>query len=267
MKFNSKLLCSSLKFFMLRVLTVFFFFCLTESVRPQTPVYIPDAGLATAIRYKLGLNSQDTIMNTHMLSLTYLNAQNFDISTLTGLETAINLDTLILQNNKINSFAPLATLTHLQYLDISAQAPTIPYNPATLLTFAQNLSGLRYLNIGGLKNGLVLSPITTLTNLQNLIARDNNNLNISGISSLTNLELLDLCYCLLTDVSPLSSLINLRSLTLCSNYLDNMDLPSLYTLDKLRPVLNLMYNPGGFFPRLRKHALCRTGLYALFFGY
>ena len=81
-------------------------------------VYIPDAGLESAIRASLRkpfgfLTRQD------LLRVTEIQAAGLGIRTLQGIEHCRSLLTLDLRSNQIQSITPLAGLGNLRWLDLS----------------------------------------------------------------------------------------------------------------------------------------------------
>ncbi len=112
---------------------------ITSPPVPTTGVSIPDADLRMAIGWALGKAAP--ITKADMATLTRLEAENSNISNLTGLEFATGLDTLnlgdeyvsrigIVNSNSISDLSPLAGLTRLKwlYLDnnsISDLAPLV----------------------------------------------------------------------------------------------------------------------------------------------
>ena len=83
-------------------LVTFFFICITLSLTATAQVVsIPDPNLRAAIENALGKASGTTITTVDMTSLTRLEANNANISDLTGLEHATNLKELVLWGNDI----------------------------------------------------------------------------------------------------------------------------------------------------------------------
>jgi len=76
-------------------------------------VSIPDANLQTAINLALGHGAMDQINQGEMALLTSLNIANLGITSLTGLQYAINLTSLNAANNNIIDTTPLKNLTGL----------------------------------------------------------------------------------------------------------------------------------------------------------
>ena len=95
------------------------------AVQPEPPaqtVNIPDPNLRAKIEQRLGKPSGDTIITTDMAFLTRLDAQEVNITDLTGLETATNLTDLWLSNNSISDISPLSSLTNLTNLGIGSNS-------------------------------------------------------------------------------------------------------------------------------------------------
>ena len=84
-----------------------------------TGVTVTDAKLETVIRTTLGLGPGDSLTTSAMLNLITLDGYNRRISSLRGLEHAVNLMGLDLGKNEIVDISPLAGLTQLEvlYLD------------------------------------------------------------------------------------------------------------------------------------------------------
>ena len=80
---------------------------------PNTVINIPDANLRAKIEATLGKASGAPITIAEMASLTQLDASNAGIRVLTGLECAINLTWLNLQDNNISDISPLVSNTGL----------------------------------------------------------------------------------------------------------------------------------------------------------
>lgn len=125
----------------------------------EDPVAFPDAQLKAAVEDELWIWDPTP---TDMLSLTYLKAISSGIGDLTGLEYAVNLQTLMLRWNRISDISALSTLTNLQYLDIHDN------------TISD------------------LSPLAGLDGLRTLVLRFNRIRDISALADLTALEHLDL---------------------------------------------------------------------------
>ena len=181
---------------------------------PDAAVLIPDANLAAAIRKTLGLADDATITVADMRQLIELDAQESDISELTGLEHATNLEKLRLFENSISDISPLSKLTNLTFLNIFDNSIS-DISPLSKLT---NLRGL-YLNNNDMSDISIsdISPLSELTNLTGLSLAGNNISDISPLSELTNLRGLDLQSIGISDLSSLSGLTNLTYLVIGGN--------------------------------------------------
>ena len=81
-------------------------------------VSIPDVNLAAVIRETLELRPRDRITQLDMLQLISLEAEQHQITDLTGLEHAKNLRSLKLGENQIRDITPLSKLTQLKFLEL-----------------------------------------------------------------------------------------------------------------------------------------------------
>ena len=161
--------------------------------------WMPDANLRAAVRSALNLGNNDALTQAGMASLTRLTARNAQISNLTGLEHATNLEKLDLRDNTINNISALSGLTNLESLKLKGND----------ISSVSGLSGL--------------------TNLTLLNLKENNISSISTLSGLANLEHLRVDQNSITDVQPLTSLVNLERLWIAGNSLTNAHLLSSLT--------------------------------------
>ena len=136
-------------------------------------VNFPDPNLRAAVEIALNKAPGTPIAPSEMPSLTRFEAQNANISDLTGLEFATNLTHLYLGRNLIADISPLAGLTSLTRLWIEDNSISD------------------------------LSPVVALTNLTGLYLPGNHITGISSLSSLTNLTELRLQHNWISDLSPL----------------------------------------------------------------
>ena len=79
---------------------------------PAPVVEVPDAALAALLRTTLELAADADITVANMEELTTLDASSQEITDLTGLESAVNLEDLFLDSNSIVDISPLASLTN-----------------------------------------------------------------------------------------------------------------------------------------------------------
>ncbi|MYG00395.1 hypothetical protein F4212_14870, partial [Candidatus Poribacteria bacterium] len=170
----------------------------TATLLNSINVHIPDPNLAAIIREQANLQSGAQITTQTLASLTSLELTDINrpINDLTGIEHALNLETLVMQNQRsITDFSPISALTELRTLEISNS---------------------------GFSN---LSILSGLTNLQHLNLAGNNIRDVSGLLVLTNLLTLDLRNNQIRDVSALATLTNLEQLLITGNPIPNPSLP------------------------------------------
>ena len=172
-----------------------------EITAPINKGIIPDAGLAAAVQKALGLASNASITKQILRRLTTLDAKKREITDLTGLEHATQLEQLTLDNNQIQDVSPLSRLTQLQRLFLrNNQIQDV--SPLSRLTQLQRL----FLNGNQIQD---ISPIAGLTRLTNLNLVRNDIRDVSALAGLVNLRQLLLTGNPITDTSPLASLTNL----------------------------------------------------------
>lgn len=159
---------------------------------PSPVVAIPDANLRAAIEMALGKDSGAPITQAEMATLDRLDANDADISDLTGLQFAVNLTYLSLNDNDIKDISALASLTGLERL---------------------------WLSNNGIED---ISALAKLDNLTELWLWNNRVEHISALSGLTGLTRLSLGRNNIEDIRALSGLINLRLLILKSNRVSNL---------------------------------------------
>ena len=145
-------------------------------------VSIADSNLLTAIKNALGKAPGATITTTEMVTLTELSAPNADITDLSGLETATNLERLDLGDAYVASEG-------------------------------------RFINSNSISN---ISPLSGLTQLTRLDLEGNQISDISPLANLTNLVILELGNNAISDISALSVLTNLFSVRLWDNHISDI---------------------------------------------
>ncbi len=194
----------------------------TVSILASTPVNIPDANLEAYLRGILNIPTGD-IMDTDMDDITYIDASSLNIQDITGLETAVNVHDMILNNNQISDLAPVADLPKVVYLKVNNNlVSTIP-----------DLSGMDVLADLELEgNGISdISPLGLLSASTTLDYIDLNNNSIADISALTGLSELKWLYLENNTVNDISSLAGLSELTYLE--LDNNNISSITSLTGL----------------------------------
>ena len=172
-------------------------------------VSIPDPNLAAAVRNALDLSQETPITQQLMQKLTILNAQNKQISDLTGLEHATNLEILNLKSNQISDISALAGLTQLDLLSLGSNQ----IKDISLLSALTNLSML-WLNENQIS---IVKSLSNLTQLQSLSLASNQIRIITPLKSLTQLETLYLNSNQIGSIRPLRELPNLEALYIADN--------------------------------------------------
>ena len=198
----------------------------------QAEVSIPDAELAAVIRETLELPAGAAITADAMRNLTGLDAKSRGIADLTGLEHAVNLTGLNLgaawsdgelHRNPISNVSPLASLTNLEWLDLSG-------TDVSDVSALANLTNLVVLNLWSTDVSDV-SALENLTKLEWLSLDYTDVSDVSALAHLTKLEWLGLSGTDVSDVSALAHLTNLEGLDLYDTVVS--DVSALENLTKL----------------------------------
>ena len=211
-------------------------------------VSIPDLNLASAIREAAQLPSGTPITTRTMERLQGIQIHNRGIRDLTGLQLAMNLQQLVLEDESlIADFSPLEKLPQLTSLSLNGTAVWNVTPLANLtqlkalslretaidLSFLASLTQLETLDLSSTGVSDV-SPLASLTQLQTLNLGSTGVSDVSPLASLTQLETLDLSSTGVSDVSPLASLTQLQTLNLGSTGVSDVSpLASLTQLETL----------------------------------
>ena len=240
-------------------------------VLPGRLVDIPDPNLRAVIEETLGTR---IIRPEVMATLTTLNASNKDISDLTGLEFAVNLEELWISENPVSDLSPLAgcinlirleawetrspdlsplaNLTKLERLEfrggVTDISPLAGLTNLRILRFYGDdisdisvLAGMKHLRSVQFKHSKVknLAPLAKLFNLEDLNLHDNLVSDLSPLRNLTKLRKIDLTFNRISDISALSTLTNLKEIELDFNkILDVSPLAGLANLVRLELQVN-----------------------------
>ena len=196
---------------------------ITDLLPKAETVSVPDPNLALAIRETIDLAPNDDITQIVMRRLINFRASNRQITNLTGLEHAVNIQDLFLDNNQIQDLTPLSGAMKLTRLDLSEN----PISDITPLTKLKNLSDLSCRNTQ-------ISDITSLARLTNLTKLDltgNPIRDITPLAKLTNLFELSLGSSehQIRDITPLAGLVNLRGLTLFNASITDINIITKFT--------------------------------------
>jgi|GEM_PF-697123 len=193
--------------------------------RPMTAqaevVKVPNENLRNLIKNELYYNQGKTdiyardITVADMLLVKQLECEGADLSDLTGLENAVNLEELDLHTCKVKDLKPLTNLTSLKVLKL--------YN-------------------NSFKD---ITPLKELTNLQILWLGENEINDFSPLQNLINLEYLHLPQ-RMKDISSLKNLTKLKELSICNSVFEDLpthilDISPLAAMTELQN-LYLSYN-------------------------
>ncbi len=269
----------------------------TDAIEDINNISIPDKMLASVIRKKLGLKSQEPITQLDLRTLIKLNARDSNITDISGIEHAVSLSELQLDTNHISNISELSRLSGLRVLkldsnQISDMTPLAQLKNLQSLTFSYqrndfsditplanlkvlfelHLYGNRISDISAL-SGLTnlwsllldvnqISDITPLANLKNLVhlaLNDNRISDITPLAKLTNVKYLYLQNNQIRDVSPLAELTNLEELKLYGNPIKDKE-PLLALLRK-NPDVNIYLKDDGEPLQVKAKAAQRPPLY------
>ena len=193
--------------------------------RPTGGVHIPDLNLRAVIEEKLGKAPGASISTTDMARLTRIDADEREISDLTGLEHATRLERIEFRHNTISDLLPLAGLTQLNNIKLRGNRIT-DVSPLAELT---NVDWL------GLEANAItdLSPLKRLIKLNGIGISGNPVSNVSPLASLISLEGVAAWSTPISDFSPLARLPRLRWIEF-GNDRSISTIPSLKGLRTLR---------------------------------
>ncbi|MGX7071157.1 leucine-rich repeat domain-containing protein [Gemella bergeri] len=166
------------------------------------------------------------------------------IKDLSGLEKAINLEELNLDENEITDLTPLANLKKLKHLSLFR-------NRITNLAPLADLTNLEFLDLYSNK----LTDISSLKNLVNLKHLDLHNNNdqtgdeshptvsggikdISAVANMTKLEVLSLGSNDISDISVLTGLTNIKELVLGGNHIKDYSKVVDYIVPRIVKMIN-----------------------------
>ncbi|RJO66374.1 MAG: leucine-rich repeat domain-containing protein [Myxococcales bacterium] len=186
-------------------------------------------------------------------NLTDLDAKDFGIASLDGIECLTDLTTLDFSENALIDLSPLAGLTDLEMLYLTDNQITnagplaglirltrlrLDENQITDLSALAGLADLAELYVGS--NEISdLGPLQNLTDLTMLSANSNQIVSLNALANLTKLTTLSLYGNQIEDVSPLDVLTALTHLSLSLNAIESLD-----GLENLRSLtfLELIHN-------------------------
>ena len=193
-----------------------------EADDSETVVDIPDAALRRALEDALEKGSGEPITRADMEGLHRLLGA-YGVGRLDGIEHAVNLLLLGVEDGDISDVSALASLESLTYLSLGSNA----------ITDVSALGSLESLTVLGL-NGNAITDVSALGSLESLTALNlygNAITDVSALGSLESLTELSLYGNAITDVSALGSLESLTELWLGSNAIT--DVSALGSLESL----------------------------------
>ena len=194
-------------------------------------ISIPDPNLESEVRKKLDVPSGVVITRLDMLKLKFAHFIDGQITDLTGLEHAINLQELVLHNQQIVDITPLRRLSKLNYLHLDG-------NPINNIA---PIAGLTNLSILSLKRSQIsdITSLAGLTNLKRLFLSENKISDIKPLARLTELSFLGISVNQISDIKPLAGLTNLVYLSIGANQISDItSLAGLTNLENLFLYLN-----------------------------
>ena len=165
--------------------------------------------------------------------------QTHGIKNLLGLENAVNLEKLDLNENEISDLSPIAKLNKLTKLSLIR-------NRISDLRPLSELTNLEYVDLYA--NKIVdISPLAKLTNLKHLDLHNNNDQtgdpvhptisggikDISVVKNLTKLEILSLGSNNITDITPIKNLSSIKDLVLAGNHISDYSGLEQYIADRV----------------------------------
>ena len=189
---------------------------------PGAPVDIPDSNLRAVIAETLDVK---TIRADDMAKLTVLRANDKNISDLTGLEFARNLEELWIKDNPLRDLSPISKCTNLKILGTQG-TPILDFSPLAGLT------KLEWLWLQVDSSAKDIAPLANLTNLQELVFYGGDVVDISALANLRELRNLTFKHNAVVDISPIARLTKLEFLSLHNNRI--VDISPLRNLTKLR---------------------------------
>ena len=193
-------------------------------VLPGRLVDIPDPNLRALLEETLETR---LIRPDVMATLKILRAKDRNISDLTGLEFAVNLEELWLANNPVSDLSPIANCTNLIIIDLW-DVPVIDISPLANLTKLEELNH----KDGGIRD---ISPLAGLTNLRDVTFYISRISDISAVANLTKLVRLKIRHSPVSDITPLAGLVNLEELNM--HDCPVADISPLGNLTKLRVLI------------------------------
>ena len=204
-----------------------------DDFRPSDLVSIPDVNLRAAVESALGKPPGALITAADIARLTQIVADEANISSLTGLEAATNLERIELRHNAISDLSPLAGLRRLNNIKLRGNR----------ITDVSPLAGLINVDWLGLEENEItdLSPLKELTKLNGIGIEGNPVSDVSPLANLTSLEGIRAWNTSISDFSPLANSLRLQWL----EFSGDRSMSNLTSLRGLKTLRRLEINHCG----------------------
>ncbi|MGI2297582.1 leucine-rich repeat domain-containing protein [Paenibacillus sp. GXUN7292] len=215
-------------------------------------ITFPDANLKKAlIANGVDLNKDGQISREEMASradiggmgngLSHLDLRGYGITNLSGIEHAVHIKSISLNQNPLSDIGPLKSLTSLDSLMLTQ----------TQVTDLSPLAGMENIRMLGIADSKVrnLGPVATLTGLSMLDITHNQITDISPLASLSDLTVFYGALNQIRDISALSSLKYLRHVDLSVNQIKDISpLSASVSLERLLANYNQISDISGLAP-------------------
>ena len=215
---------------------VFLFHATFASSTDEIGDLFPDPVLAELVGLNLGMNVDDIVSESDLLTIEVL---NFDpgvrVSDFSGIEYLQNLEHLYLDGHGLTSLAPFSSLENLRLLNVEL-------NEISDLSPLRDMVHLEVLLLGGNPVDDV-SVLLDLPSLRRLSLFETAITDLGDVSQMVDLEVLDLSATALDgdDLGLLSSLVNLSQLTLMDIALEQVEFLSSLTMLESLTLFNNVY--------------------------
>ena len=178
------------------------------------PRAVPDRALAELVRTELRLPADRRLTRESLRDLYFLRGKNAGVTSLDGLDGAVNLALIDLAGNAVTDLSPLRGLGSLQSLDFTD-------NNITDLAPLADVPGLQYAKLDG--NAITdLAPLAGLERLSALYLSGNAVTDLGPLANLKKLTSLDVAENKIADAAPLAGLPYLSAVTLSGNALTDV---------------------------------------------
>lgn len=200
-------------------------------------VTFEDAAIESSIRSLLGADDSETIFTNQLWTITEFTLPE-DATSLNDVSKLAYLESLTIQNTKLDSLSCLTSLNHLTELDLTGcrfSAENLEILATLPMLQKLTLSNCGLSTLAGLENAHNLTeidlsnntirnldPLSELTKLTKVDLQHNAVTDLKALSGLTELETLDVCYNSVQSISPLSSCTKLTYLCAHNNKISNL---------------------------------------------